>query len=373
MYSRNSAPRPYHRTLSFLVALFSSLGISGVAAKDPTSASFDSNGTLHIPGFDLPVSELVSDELRSAYALGLARLAKYPRLPGKDATEEDYQRFREEFDRVAIAPALDKKLKAYPVDIEKVEIGGIRALTVTPKAGISPENKDRLLINLHGGGFFLGWPVQALNESVAVAALGRIKVVTIDYRMFPEQIFPAATEDVATVYRELIKQYAPRNIGLYGSSAGGRLTGQAVVWFQRQSLPTPGAIGIFASGLGPPTSADSSMWSSAGGMWMRPQGGGALSQGYMATAARDDPLAYPLISPVALSKFPSTLFITGTRASEMSSVIHAHAQLLKQSVDSYLYVLEGGWHGTMNILPDVPEAVDANKYIVRWFNAHIGK
>ena len=52
------------------------------------------------------------------------------------------------------------------------------------------------------------------------------------------------------MYRELLKSYEPHHIGLYGSSAGGLLTAESIAWFLKESLPLPGAVGLFASGAG---------------------------------------------------------------------------------------------------------------------------
>ena len=41
----------------------------------------------------------------------------------------------------------------------------------------------------------------------------------------------------------------PQNIGIYGCSAGGMLTGMAVAWFQKHDLPRPGAVGILCAGM----------------------------------------------------------------------------------------------------------------------------
>src|SRR4030095_16571225 len=118
----------------------------------------------------------------------------------------------------------------------------------TPKDGIAPGNRERVLIDLHGGGFSGCWPACAELESMPIAALGRIRVVSLDYRQGPKYRFPAASEDVAAAYRELTKTYRPENIGIYGCSAGGMLTAMSVAWFQRHDLPRPGAVGLLCSG-----------------------------------------------------------------------------------------------------------------------------
>jgi acetyl esterase/lipase len=60
-------------------------------------------------------------------------------------------------------------------------------------------------------------------------------------------VFPAASEDVAAVYRELLKVHKSSDIGAFGNSAGGLLTAQALAWFRHVKLPSPGASGIFCA------------------------------------------------------------------------------------------------------------------------------
>jgi acetyl esterase/lipase len=68
--------------------------------------------------------------------------------------------------------------------------------------------------------------------------------------MWPENKFPAASEDVAEVYKEILKKYAPEHVGLYGCSAGGMLTGMSIAWFQKHQLPSPAAAGVLCASLG---------------------------------------------------------------------------------------------------------------------------
>jgi acetyl esterase/lipase len=69
---------------------------------------------------------------------------------------------------------------------------------------------------LHGGAFLWGAHSGGLVESIPVASVGKMKVISVDYRQGPEAAFPAASEDVAVVYTALLKHYKPRNIGIYG-------------------------------------------------------------------------------------------------------------------------------------------------------------
>src|SRR5262249_6183202 len=139
--------------------------------------------------------------------------------------------------------AVAKKL--FPVNIAEKMIGGVRCDVITPLE-TPAANKNRVLINLHGGGF--NSDSGSLIEGDPIANLAKIKVVSVYYRLAPENPFPAAVEDVVTVYKELLKTYKPKNIGIFGTSAGAILTAEAVSRFRQMGLPLPGALGIF-SGL----------------------------------------------------------------------------------------------------------------------------
>jgi acetyl esterase/lipase len=80
------------------------------------------------------------------------------------------------------------------------------------------------------------------------SSIGRIRVITVDYRMAPENKYPAAEDDVIALYRELLKMYRAENIGIYGCSAGASLTGSVVAKLIQSGQPKPGVIGMFGYG-----------------------------------------------------------------------------------------------------------------------------
>src|ERR1700726_3720949 len=145
---------------------------------------------------------------------------------------------------------LERDEAIFAFERKDVSLGAVHTYTYAPRSGISERNKARVLINLHGGGFSGCWPGCAELESIPISALMKIKVVTVDYREGPDSKFPAASEDVASVYRELLTAYKPQNIGIYGCSAGGMLAAMSLAWFQTHGLPTPGAVGIYCASAG---------------------------------------------------------------------------------------------------------------------------
>src|SRR6202008_3460582 len=135
--------------------------------------------------------------------------------------------------------------KLYPVNVEEAMTAGVRTDIITPMT-MPAENKSRVLINLHGGGF--NSDSGSMIEGVPISNLAKMKVVSVYYRLAPENPFPAAVDDVVAVYKELLKTYQPQSIGIFGTSAGAILTCQVTVRLKQLGLPLPAALGIF-SGL----------------------------------------------------------------------------------------------------------------------------
>ena len=340
-------------------------------APMPPPLQIDADGTVHVPAMSVPVSEFLSPAGKSYLAEHLKDVQRPEMLVQKDGIPP------------LLAPYIARQRSLFSVDRKETTLGGVHAYVYTPREGIAETNKSRVLINLHGGGFSGCWPGCAELESLPVASLGRIRVFSLDYREGPKYRFPAASEDVAAAYRELLKNYEPRNIGIYGCSAGGMLTGMSVAWFQAHGLPTPGAVGIFCAGA---TVGQIAFGGDANYVAMptgegraappAPSGAGKARKRsgleYLADTDPQDPLVSPAASPEVLRKFPPTLIITGTRGFELSSAVYTHSLLVKYGVQAELHVWEGLFHGFF-YNPDVPESRDCYDVIVRFFDRQLGR
>lgn len=318
------------------------------------------NGTVEMPAQSVPLSSFLSPEAKSYVTTHLQQMQD-PEIVKQD---DGVPRF--------MKPYLARDHALFAVDRQDERIGGVHAYVFVPKAGISAKNQARVLINLHGGGFSGCWPGCAELESIPLAALMKIKVVSVDYREGPEYKFPAASEDVARVYTELLKTYKPGNIGIYGCSAGGLLTAMSLAWFQRHGLPAPGADGIFCASAGDFGGDATYVAFPLGEARMPPvRVPGAPRPGYFSTADPKDPLVAPMDSPEVLAKFPPTLIITGTRDFALSGAIHTDIELAKAGVDSELHVWDGLFHGFF-YNADIPESMDAFHIMANFFDRHLG-
>lgn len=66
---------------------------------------------------------------------------------------------------------------------------------------------------------------------------------------------------------------------------------------------------------------------------------------YFAGVSTREPLAVPRASKEILKAFPPTLFLTGTRAPEMSAAAQSHLELKQLGVKSELLLFDGMDHG----------------------------
>jgi len=344
--------------LVFVLAALSS-GATAQDAPAPAKVTVDADGTVHVPPLTVPVSSFLSPEAKAYMAQHLIQMQD-PELVKQDHGVP-----------VFMKPFIERDHTLFAVEKTDRQIAGVHVLEYTPKDGISSRNEHRVLVNLHGGGFSGCWPGCAELESIPIAALMRIKVITIDYREGPDNKFPTASEDVASVYSDLLKRYKARSIGIYGCSAGGMLTAMSMAWFQTHGLPAPGAIGIYCASAGG-FGGDATYTAFPLGEASMPPAGppGAMALGYFSTAKMHDPLVSPLDSPAVLAKFPPTLLITGTRDFAYSGAIYTHEQLVKLGVDAELHVWEGLFHGFFyNAV--VPESRDAFNVMIKFFDRHL--
>jgi len=343
-----------------MFALIATLTGAAAVAQTTTDAQQNAN----VPAHTVPYSSFASPESRKLFEL----MRKY----GREAPPfgKSFPDSRAYYDKINTDRA-HRMQALYPVDIADKKIGGVPTQVVTPKQGIAPAQKHRVLINLHGGAFLWGAGSGGLVEAIPVASVGRIKVITVDYREGPENTFPAASEDVAAVYTALLKEYPARNIGIYGCSAGGALTGESVAWFLSKHIPVPGAIGTFCSSVAefdgdsrwvtPPLTGDpppTSMFK----LYDLP---------YFNGAKTDDPLVVPGNFPNVLAQFPPTLLISGTRDFAMSTVVRSELLLSNAGVQTEMHIWDGMWHSFFSD-PEMPESREAYAVMARFFDRHLG-
>lgn len=338
--------------------------LSATAQEKPASApkvAVEVDGTVHIPELTVPTSEFLSPEAKAYVAQHLLDMQNPDKVKQVNGVP------------VFMASMLERDRELFPLDRQDTKIAGVHVYDYSPKSGLKPQNNRRVLINLHGGGFSGCWPGCAELESMPIAFLMGIRVVSVDYREGPENKFPAASEDVASVYKELLKTRKPEEIGIYGCSAGGMLTAMSVAWFQKHDLPAPGAIGIYCASAGSFGGDANYVAMPLGEARMPGASRRDLKQiGYFSNADTEDPLVSPIVSRDVMAKFPPTLLISGTRDFAYSGALFTDEQLSKLGVPVELHIWEGLFHGFF-YNAEIPESKDAFQVMIRFFDKRLAK
>lgn len=103
---------------------------------------------------------------------------------------------------------------------------------------------DLVILQLHGGGYIGPMKNAYRNFAVNYSRVGNgICVYTIDYRVAPEDPYPAALEDTVSAYEYLLAQEVPANrIVVAGDSAGGGLALALCLYAKDHNLPMPGGV-----------------------------------------------------------------------------------------------------------------------------------
>ena len=258
------------------------------------------------------------------------------------------------------------------VKVEPTTIAGVRAFIVTPET-IPPENKDRVLVHVHGGCYLLSPGEAGTSEAILMAGIGRFKVISIDYRMPPEAYFPAALDDAVAVWKAVAATTDPRKMAIFGTSAGGALTLEMILRAKQEALPLPAAIAP-GTPMSDVTKVGDTFNTNAmlDNVLVSPTGFcDAAAKFY----ANGHDLSDPLLSPVYgdMHGFPPTILTSGTRDLLLSNTVRVHRKLREAGVEASLQVYEGQSHAQYARDDTAPETREAFGEIAAFFDRHLAR
>lgn len=324
---------------------------TGAEAPTRDTSYIDAQGTAHVTRV-VPIPDDLSPEAQKS----LAR-PEPDQVPPQPLSE------RRRMTDAYTARAKVEWTKICPNTIADETMAGVPVRVVTP-ADMPEANGDKVLLNLHGGGF--NSDSGSYTESIPIASYAKMKVVAVLYRLAPEYPFPAAVDDSIAVYKHLLKTYKPGHIVIYGTSAGAILTGEVAVKIKQLGLPMPAALGIF-SGMGDfARNGDSMAMYALRGLsgHLDPPVPGAHDPFYAGSTDAKDPVLSPVYAD--LRGLPPTLFITSGRDLLLSGTANLHRAFLHAGVDARLVLFDALPHAFWYD-PHMPEAIEANHMMAEFF------
>ncbi|MDB5400413.1 MAG: acetyl-hydrolase [Rhodopila sp.] len=325
-------------------------------------------GPRTVPGRIIPVpTATVSPELAATIAKPYRALAWNANPPDAAAWTALVNHLAE--GAAAAQPGWREKLG---VTMTTGVMAGVPVFILQPKE-MPAENRNRVLLNLHGGGYVYGPGEAGTGEAAAMAGYGHFKVIEVDYRMPPAAPYPAAMDDAMAVYKAVLATTDPAHVAVFGTSTGGGMTLALMLRAKAEGVPLPAAIAPGTPWSDLTDSGDSYQTNE----WL--DNILVSYQGYLGHAAKlyanGRDLKDPQLSPIYgdFHGFPPAILTTGTRDLFLSNTVRTHRKLRQAGVEAELQVFEGFSHAYYTIDPFIPESREAFGEIAQFLSAHLAK
>lgn len=220
--------------------------------------------------------------------------------------------------------------------------------------------KKYIILYCHGGGYSTGSCVYARTLTTKLATSTSMDVLSFDYRLAPENPYPAATEDAMQVWNHLmLLGYGARDIILAGDSAGGNLALSLMLRLKQENRLLPRGAVL----MSPWTDLTSSGKSHISKASIDPVLNADYLQEMITNYAPGQDLTNPLISPLFgnFEGFPPVYIQVGSNEILLDDSNMLYKKLLKANVSVKLDLFKGMWHVfQMSPFKTAYEAMDKN-------------
>ena len=257
---------------------------------------------------------------------------------------------------------MDKWDETFPVDGD-VTVAAARVADVPVEWICAPNaNDDGVLLFLHGGGYVIGSPASHRHLVANLSAETGLQALLVDYRLAPEDPFPAAVEDAISVYAALLTHgYEPEQVFVAGDSAGGGLVVSLLLAVADAGLPQPGA-GICLSPWTDLTGeADSLSTNASVDPTVSKESLDNFAEQYLGAEDAKHPLASPLFGDLA--GLPPLLIQVGSVEVLLDDAVNLDERAREAGVSSTLEVWDEMIHVWHRYYPMLQEAREANARI----------
>ena len=250
---------------------------------------------------------------------------------------------------------------------EKINAGGPDALWVDA----TEKDRPATILYFHGGGYAMGSPQAYLGFTGVLSEVSQVRILSVDYRLAPENPHPAAVLDAVTAYRWLLQQgVPPESIVVGGDSAGGGLTFATLLKLKALGEKLPAAafaispwVDLAVTGETVATKAEVDPMITESALY------------YMASlyAGKTD-VRLPLISPLYgdLSGLPPVLIHAGTSEMLLSDAQRIADALKTAGVDCTFKEWEDLFH-VFHTVVGIPESRKATEEIGSFIKSRIYK
>ena len=253
--------------------------------------------------------------------------------------------------------------RARGVETRPEKLAGVEVDWLYPKDA----RRDKVLYYLHGGAYVLGSRSTHRKLVGHMAKAAGISALVPEYRLAPENPFPAGLEDAIAVYKALLESgVAPSDIVISGDSAGGGLTVATLLSLRHEGVPMPAAVVLLSPFLDVTGSGESMKTRVERDPWFNPNDIHVVARYY---SPDETQWTNPLISPVFanVAGLPPTLIHVGDDEILLSDSTRFAEHLREEGVEVELEVFPELWHVFQLFVGKMPESKAAiakiGKYI----------
>ena len=203
--------------------------------------------------------------------------------------------------------------------------------------------KKYVILYCHGGGYSTGSSLYARSITTKLANAASMDVFSFDYRLAPENPYPAATEDAMKAWNHLMLHgYGARDVIIAGDSAGGNLALSLVHKLKQENRLLPRGLVLFS----PWTDLTCSGKTYETRKMVDPILSKKYIEDMIQNYAPGENLDNPLISPLfgSFEGFPPTYIQVGDNEILLADAISLQKKMLRANVSVKLDVFKGMWH-----------------------------
>ena len=261
---------------------------------------------------------------------------------------------------------VDKVPLIYGSKFKKVDINGVSAEWVTAPAewlSMSENFSEPIIMYLHGGGYIINNLEIYHYTAAKLSAVAGMSVLLADYKISPENKFPAALNDSITIYKWLLEQgYKAEEIIIMGDDAGGGLTLSTLLKIRSLGLKMP-SLAICISPLTDLAQTGKSIQTNA-------ETDPMMSYEFIKFCAdcyvgeegdRCDPFASPFYAD--LSGLPPMLIMVGSKEILLDDSVRFARKAEFFGVDAKLVIAQDMLHSWTIFAGMIPEGQQAIQYI----------
>ena len=248
------------------------------------------------------------------------------------------------------------------VSIEEVMIGEVNADWVS----VPESDANKAVLHLHGGGYVIGSNVGYREFGSRLARATGSRVLVLNYRLAPENTFPAAVDDAVAAYHYMLEQgITPGNIMISGDSAGGGLAVATLVALRDQGANLPACATAFSPWVDLECTGDSEVPGAVDDPMVALDALHDFANQYAAGELRN-PLASPLHAN--LGGLPPLLVFVGTREILRDDAIRIVDNAQAAGVDASLEIGDELIH-VWQVFP-LPEAAESLEKVGNFMSKH---